>query len=958
MFPDGRNWRYEYLKPDGLLLDGKNESYIKCDFAFKVGDDVLFDGHQCKELLIEGMDVIDGTSLYAYGYEEGGCVMLYALDNIPAFYAPFPTGQWVTLYDFNVQKDSHCQMGAFSCSDMIVREMGLIEDVYHRNHRYIGLNDVRIPTWPMRYAIEGIGSPFGLFEFENIITNGSGTRFIGCFDGDVCVFSAEDLNDLTITKPEDDYRPLVEEGKHWTYDNFMPLRPAQYDHYYYYDLKGDTLIAGQHCLKMYSDNRINDNAIRYEGALYEANKKVYCFFPEKDKAELLYDFNCAVGDTVHVYRGKMVVKDIQMADNGGIAIKKYILRYVSDIFEDDIDFFWVEGVGAFLDFFAMIPASGNYSQLTACELNGEKLYQAVEPELTEKGYHKMGIEGKRWNYIHYRLEDDGWHEYPYSYVVKGDTIIRRTTYKKLYYQDENTERLECLLLETGRTVYKNTDLGNNSYDSPILKTFFEFDREDFGRVFTWKADMYAGNTNWMVYGVDTIEVKGQQFRRYTCLQKYSEEGEKLTTIDYDGEDVWHDIWVEGVGSATSGIADQNPYHEPYVRAPGEYTAFVSCYEDGRCIFTADDFNAQTADDNIAYRPFVEEGKVWKVGNTQAILDHSVQVVDYYYFDGDTIIDGKTCKQMMCQRFVSPGFSDEYGYWTPQPSLSRVGAWYEENQKVYFYDEMTRSMKLKYDFSLGDYETVDFLNVDGYPPYIIGSKQTGGIKGFKGVYRDIMMGENINTKTPWLEGVGGLDGPFASVYDPLADSRPDFLMSCAVGDEVIYLYDECEDGATPAGARKNRLDFTHIIKTKPKARDLQNPLSAIPSSGEDDAEGSGMVSLYGEYNDLQLGINLNSLAGAYQVSITNESGKAVYEKTINAGTIVALNIDISAYTKGRYAVTIENSDETFVGQFEAQTTGIQVPVSVPVPHIYNLQGQRLSSLQKGLNIVNRQKIYVK
>ena len=120
----------------------------------------------------------------------------------------------------------------------------------------------------------------------------------------------------------------------------------------------------------------------------------------------------------------------------------------------------------------------------------------------------------------------------------------------------------------------------------------------------------------------------------------------------------------------------------------------------------------------------------------------------------------------------------------------------------------------------------------------------------------------------------------------------------------------------------------------------------------------MVSLYGEYNDLRLGINLNSLAGAYQVSITNESGKAVYEKTINAGTIVALNIDISAYTKGRYAVTIENSDETFVGQFEAQTTGIKVPVNVPVPHIYNLQGQRLSSLQMGLNIVNRQKIYVK
>ncbi len=87
---------------------------------------------------------------------------------------------------------------------------------------------------------------------------------------------------------------------------------------------------------------------------------------------------------------------------------------------------------------------------------------------------------------------------------------------------------------------------------------------------------------------------------------------------------------------------------------------------------------------------------------------------------------------------------------------------------------------------------------------------------------------------------------------------------------------------------------------------------------------------------------------------------VYEKAVNASTVVALNIDISAYAKGRYTVTIENSSESFVGQFESQATGIQAPVKVPVPvtHIYNLQGQQLSTLQKGLNIVNGQKVYVK
>jgi hypothetical protein len=170
------------------------------------------------------------------------------------------------------------------------------------------------------------------------------------------------------------------------------------------------------------------------------------------------------------------------------------------------------------------------------------------------------------------------------------------------------------------------------------------------------------------------------------------------------------------------------------------------------------------------------------------------------------------------------------------------------------------------------------------------------------------------------------------------------MSCTVGDEVIYLNDEYEDGATPEGmiALKKRFDFTHTTKLQPK----------IPRRTDEE------LSLYGEYNDKLLGINLDPLDDAYQVSITNESGKAVYEKTINAGTIVGLSIDISAYAKGRYTVTVENSNELFTGEFETETTGIEVIYNKveTKTDIYNLQGQRLSSLQRGLNIVNGKKVY--
>ena len=176
------------------------------------------------------------------------------------------------------------------------------------------------------------------------------------------------------------------------------------------------------------------------------------------------------------------------------------------------------------------------------------------------------------------------------------------------------------------------------------------------------------------------------------------------------------------------------------------------------------------------------------------------------------------------------------------------------------------------------------------------------------------------------------------------------MSCTVGDEVIYLNDEYEDAATPEAmnARK-RFDFTHTTKEQPHApqrREAEEPL-------------------YGEYNDLQLGIHLDPLDEAYLVRITDEAGKTVYEKAINAGSIMGLNIDISAYTKGRYTVTVENSHETFTGEFETEATGISDALRLNENeeminnNIYNLQGQRLTGKPtKGVYIQNGRKRVVK
>ena len=321
-----------------------------------------------------------------------------------------------------------------------------------------------------------------------------------------------------------------------------------------------------------------------------------------------------------------------------------------------------------------------------------------------------------------------------------------------------------------------------------------------------------------------------------------------------------------------------------------------------------------------YRPFVEDNKVWVV---KVISDESPteEWIEYYYFDGDTIINGQTAKRMLCDRIASrQDTSGEY-----------VGAWYEQNKEVYFAASGKQQFELLYDFSLINYDTMPSPDGSTWIVY----KWTGIYPGFKGTC--FTFGQES-----WYEGVGSISWPFVNHPWGYGGDKG-VLLACSVGDEVIY-YNSTEGYPYSMGVRK-RFDFTHTIKIKPKAR---------MRSGENQ-------SLYGEYNDLLLGINLDPLDDAYLVSITDETGKVVYEKSINAGNIVGLNIDISAYAKGRYTVTMENNRESFTGTFEAQTTGIneiRSKRSDVRSVIYNLQGQRISTLQKGLNIVNGQKVFVK
>ena len=335
----------------------------------------------------------------------------------------------------------------------------------------------------------------------------------------------------------------------------------------------------------------------------------------------------------------------------------------------------------------------------------------------------------------------------------------------------------------------------------------------------------------------------------------------------------------------------------------------------------------------AYRPFIEDDKEWVV----KVISNgwpTEEWIEYYYFDGDTIVNGQTAKRMLCDRIdSSQDISGKY-----------VGAWYEQDKKVYYAEGRNQPFKLLYDFTLSTGETLKSIDIG---ENVQVTKMMGGIPGFKGTYYNLTNGDYDRIER-WYEGVGSEYYPWLNLRwfrGPAGafGGNVGILLACCVNDEIIY-YNSEEGDPYIMGARKKRFDFTHTTKEKPKTR-----------TGQESEQ-----SPYGEYNEQRLGINLDPLNDVYLVHITDGTGKAVYEKTIDAVSIVALNIDISSYPKGSYTVTVENGHESFTGYFDTQATGIETVRNKEEVRgrIYNLQGQRLSSLQKGLNIVNGQKVYVK
>lgn len=184
-------------------------------------------------------------------------------------------------------------------------------------------------------------------------------------------------------------------------------------------------------------------------------------------------------------------------------------------------------------------------------------------------------EGKRWNYEleHVNVWEDMHTTENVSFIIEGDMEIGGKTYKKMYYatSDETFATLEDktfyrALREEGRQVYM--------YD------------ETLGDVLLFDFGMQPGES-YVIGESSCLEL--------TSSRQMTFHGRELTVMLYQlKEGAGSESIVESVGCRNGWdiLEEFTP-----VATDGIYDTkrFLSCYEDGGCIFTASDFQQITTD---------------------------------------------------------------------------------------------------------------------------------------------------------------------------------------------------------------------------------------------------------------------------------------------------------------------------------------------------------------------------
>ena len=394
----------------------------------------------------------------------------------------------------------------------------------------------------------------------------------------------KNFKEIVALPAQNDYLPFVENGKEWTMAYLGTVSPEYQHTFSYQQIKLGSAIEvdGMTFKQIVSSSWQYDqdgpsNWKETNEYVGEADGKVYLYNQQTKNTIQVMDFTLKVGDT---YRQTLTsdpndgywdfvvtaVKDTVIATSVDKTPRKCLYLSWSDSKEtDDV---WIEGIGSLYE-----GVQGAYGRMKTGAISMLRICKADEQTLYE-AYHPFLKEGKTWNYqeyYHNLLDDEQWSK-DVSYVINGTTEIDGKAYYKMYRISEEGSEYYCALREEDRKVWQYT-----SDDGDQLLY-------DFGMSI---GDSYTPSDEPIRYQLTGI--KPMRFQYYQLLNvlhyDVSEQYDPTEPYEYIGPEQI----VEGVGCRKGWN-----FMELYALVPyngilhGEN--FLSCYEDARCIFTADDFN--------------------------------------------------------------------------------------------------------------------------------------------------------------------------------------------------------------------------------------------------------------------------------------------------------------------------------------------------------------------------------
>ena len=361
------------------------------------------------------------------------------------------------------------------------------------------------------------------------------------------------------------YNSFVVDGKKW---NVMITDSGHmHDTEGSYFLKGDTVIGGHHCLKMYSIAPFNYEPVEYIFALYQEGDKVYGIRKGQTEPALWYDFGAKSGDVVYIGNEKYgTVQKVDTIWFDQLGFKRFFVKF------NEGDICWLSGIGNVHDPTKILPAQGKINEVLSCEVDDKVILNDVIYYGSQ--YESLANSNFLWT-MRYELVVAPEYGRVVDYgeiMVKDDAIIDGIPSKRMYYRDwregelkpENwKESVASALHQDGGKVY-HTGLG--------LIMDFSAKVGDVVKI----NELDADGTMAISYKVeaisDTVFASSTDKKRRRCLH--------VRNVHYQ---LGTDIWVEGIGSLTYGVGGDRTYYG------GAWPQLMECRRGDEILYRHEDF---------------------------------------------------------------------------------------------------------------------------------------------------------------------------------------------------------------------------------------------------------------------------------------------------------------------------------------------------------------------------------